>query len=382
MKIPVIEPTDIFLHSIGETSDIVQKEMYTFNDRAQRSITLRPEGTASVVRCYIQHSLFNQPAPQKYYYSGPMFRYERPQKGRFRQFYQIGIEVFGSEDPKIDAEIISMLNLLFGKIGLKKISFEINSIGCRKCRPIYRKELLKFFTGKENSLCPDCKQRLQKNPMRILDCKVERCISLRKGAPLVTNHLCEDCIKHYEKFKYFLDLLDIIFSENPEMVRGLDYYTKTTFEVTADDLGAQNAVVAGGRYDDLVEQFGGPPTPAIGFAIGIERIAYLLKNSSSDIRPWNGVFFAILGKHAENRMISIIEQLRSMGIPVETGNIRLSLKSQLRRADKIDSSYVIIVGDEEISKGKVIWRRLSDGHQGEIELDNIEGYIALYKSVD
>ncbi len=380
IRIPVIEPTEIFLHSIGETTDIVEKEMYTFSDKAQRSITLRPEGTASVVRSYVQHHLYNQPSPQKYYYLGPMFRYERPQKGRLRQFYQIGVEAFGSEDPRMDAEIISMLSLFFRKIGLKHIRFEINSIGCKKCRPSYRSVLVQFFSDKETKLCPDCKQRIRRNPLRVLDCKVERCIALRKGAPLITDYLCDDCREHYEKLKFLLNTLKIPYLANPEMARGLDYYTRTTFEATTELLGAQNAVVAGGRYDDLVEQFGGPLTPATGFAMGMERLVYLLKDSLSDMKRKTDIFFAVLGNNAENRAMKIHEKLRSMGITIESGDARSSLKSQLRRADRIDSSYVIIVGDEEIAKSKVLWKRLSDGEQGEIELDNPEAYLTLVEN--
>ncbi len=380
IRIPVIESTEVFSRSIGETTDIVQKEMYTFNDRAGRSVTLRPEGTASVVRSYIQHNLYNQPSPQKYYYFGPMFRYERPQKGRLRQFYQIGAEVFGSHEPKMDAEILSMINLFFERIVIKDISYEINSIGCKQCRPEYKKNLLEFLSEhvKEKKLCNDCKIRIKRNPMRVFDCKVEECINLRKEAPVISDFLCEDCVKHDSEFKSYLTLLDIPYLENPEIVRGLDYYTRSTFEVTTKHLGAQNAVVAGGRYDNLVEEFGGPATPAIGFAIGMERLALLLKDSVTETGP--EIFFALLGKDAEKSAIAIYEKLRNNGIVVETGNPVSSLKSQLRRADRMKSRYVVIIGDSEISSRKAIWKRLSDSTQGEIELDDTEGYIKLLKS--
>ena len=272
LRAPIIESTDIFVRSIGETSDIVEKEMYTFSDKADRRITLRPEGTAPVVRSYVENHLYNLPSPQKFFYSGPMFRYERPQAGRFRQFYQIGAEAFGVSDPKIDAEILSMLKLFFERIGLKDLNFQINSIGCDKCRPGYKKALIDFFSDRLEGLCPDCKRRYEINPLRILDCKVEACVKLKEGAPHVTDSLCGECQIHFDAFQDFLKSLDVPFVINPNMVRGLDYYTRTTFEVTCEHLGSQNAVAAGGRYDKLVQEFGGPPTPAIGFAAGMERL--------------------------------------------------------------------------------------------------------------
>ncbi|MBS1233360.1 MAG: hisS, partial [Nitrospirae bacterium] len=257
LRAPVIESTDIFIRSIGETTDIVEKEMYTFTDKAGRHITLRPEGTAPVVRCFVEQHLYNLPSPQKFFYSGPMFRYERPQAGRFRQFYQIGAEAFGVAEPKIDAEILSMLKLFFERLGLKELNFEINSIGCRKCRPDYRTALLDFFSDRLEGFCPDCRRRYDQNPLRILDCKVDECIKLREGAPRVTDFLCAECREHFDALRSYAERLAIPCAINPEMVRGLDYYTRTTFEVTCKHLGAQNAVAAGGRYDLLVEDFGG-----------------------------------------------------------------------------------------------------------------------------
>jgi histidyl-tRNA synthetase len=252
LRAPIIESTEIFIRSIGETTDIVEKEMYTFPDKAGRRITLRPEGTAPAVRCYVEHHLYNLPSPQKFFYSGPMFRYERPQAGRFRQFVQIGAEAFGVAEPKIDAEILSMLRLLFERLGLQGLNFEVNSIGCEKCRPGYRKALIDFFSDKLDGFCPDCKRRYDQNPLRILDCKVEACVKLRADAPRVTDFLCDECKEHFNTFLSYLKLLDIPHIINPNMVRGLDYYTRTTFEVTCEHLGAQNAIAAGGRYDGLV----------------------------------------------------------------------------------------------------------------------------------
>ncbi len=375
LRAPIIEATDVFTRSIGETSDIVEKEMYTFNDKADRRITLRPEGTAPVVRCYVENHLYNLPSPQKFFYSGPMFRYERPQSGRFRQFYQIGAEAFGVGDPKIDAEILSMLKLFFERLGLKELNFQINSIGCDKCRPDYRKALLDFFSDRLEGLCQDCKRRYDINPLRILDCKVEACIKLKDGAPYVTDFLCGECREHFNSLQSFLNLLDVPYVINPNMVRGLDYYTRTTFEVTCEHLGSQNAVAAGGRYDKLVQEFGGPPTPAIGFAAGMERLTTLLKSSSAEKLPSPKVFIAVLGTAAEKESLAIADRLRKEGIWTEIGYAGNSLKSQMRRADKLSAEYVFIIGDDEITAGKLKWKKLSDGDQGEMLFPDIYDFL-------
>ena len=377
MRIPIIESTDIFVRSIGETTDIVEKEMYTFLDKAQRSITMRPEGTAPAVRCYVERHLYNMPAPQKFYYSGPMFRYERPQKGRFRQFYQIGVEAFGVSQPSIDAEIIIMLKRFLEVIGLNDVNFEINSIGCDKCRPDYKNSLLKFFEGKLADFCPDCQRRYNTNPLRILDCKVEKCIELRQGAPFVTEYLCSDCKEHFDQLISYLKLLHIPYALNPNLVRGLDYYTRTAFEVTSEHLGAQKAVAAGGRYDRLVEDFGGPPTPAIGFAIGMERIAALLKETWTKHYPTPKVFIATIGKEAETEGFRIAEDIRSHGLWAETNYGGASLKSQLRKADRIGAELVFIIGENELRAGKIQWKNLKDGQQGEISIEEIISMLSL-----
>jgi histidyl-tRNA synthetase len=375
LRAPIIESTDIFVRSIGETTDIVEKEMYTFSDKAGRHITLRPEGTAPVVRCYVENHLYNLPSPQKFFYSGPMFRYERPQAGRFRQFFQIGAEAFGVGEPKIDAEILSMLRLFFERLGLKGLIFEVNSIGCEKCRPDYRKALLNFFSDRIDGLCPDCKRRFDHNPLRILDCKVDACIKLREGAPSVTDFLCSECREHFNTLLSLLKLLNVPYVINPDMVRGLDYYTRTTFEVTSKNLGAQNAVAAGDRYDRLVEDFGGPPTPATGFAIGMERLITLLKSSGNQKIPVPKVFIATIGAPAEKEGLVIADKLREKGLWVEVGYAGNSLKSQLRRADRLSSAYVLIIGDNEITSGKLKWKRLSDGTQGEILFQEIDNFF-------
>jgi histidyl-tRNA synthetase len=371
LRAPIIETTEIFVRSIGETSDIVEKEMYTFSDKAGRNITLRPEGTAPVVRCYVQNRLYNLPSPQKFFYSGPMFRYERPQKGRFRQFYHIGVEALGMSDPEIDAEILFMLKLILDRLGLKELSYELNSIGCEKCRPDYKKALMNFFRDRIDEFCPDCKRRYEFNPLRILDCKVKECVKLRVGAPKVTDFLCEDCKRHFDALLSFLRSTNFPYVMNTDMVRGLDYYTRTTFEVKSKQLGAQNAVAAGGRYDKLVEEFGGPPTPAIGFAIGMERVSELLSSSDKIEIPVPEVFIATVGSSAENEGLVLASKLRERGIWVEIGYAGHSLKSQMRRADRLSARHVLIMGDDEIKSGRLKWKRLSDGSQGEVPIPEV-----------
>lgn len=371
MRIPIIESTDIFVRSIGETTDIVEKEMYTFLDKAERSITMRPEGTAPAVRCYVEHHLYNMPAPQKFYYSGPMFRYERPQKGRFRQFYQIGVEAFGASQPSIDAEIITMLKRFLEAIGLKDVNFEINSIGCDKCRPDYKNALMRFFENRLSNFCQDCQRRYNTNPLRILDCKVEGCIELRKGSPVIKDYLCDDCRAHFDELIFMLGGLGISYYINPNLVRGLDYYTRTAFEVTSEHLGAQKAVAAGGRYDRLVEDFGGPPTPAIGFAIGMERIAALLKEIWIEHHPTPKVFIATIGKEAEIEGLRLSEHIRSHGLWAEPNYGGASLKSQLRKADRIGAEFALIIGENELRAGKVQWKNLKKSEQGEIGIKEI-----------
>lgn len=375
IRIPIIESTDIFIRSIGETTDIVEKEMYTFPDKAGRSITMRPEGTAPAVRCYVEHHLYNLPSPQKFFYSGPMFRYERPQKGRFRQFYQIGVEALGISQPSLDAEIIAMLRNLLEGIGLKEVNFELNSIGCEKCRPDYKNALLRFFENKLPDFCPDCQRRYVSNPLRILDCKVERCIELRQGAPAVTKHLCDECRGHFDELISRLQTLKIPYTLNPNLVRGLDYYTRTAFEVTSEHLGAQKAVAAGGRYDKLVEEFGGPSTPAIGFAIGMERIVTLLKENWTEDHPAPKVFIATLGKEAEIEGFKIAEDIRARGFRVEPNYGGVSLKSQLRKADRIGAEFAFIIGENELKTGKIQWKNLKKGEQGEVEINEVLSFL-------
>ena len=373
---PVLEATNVFSRSIGEQTDIVEKEMYTFTDKGGRSVSLRPEGTASVVRSYVENHLHTLPPPQKFYYAGPMFRYERPQSGRLRQFYQIGVEAFADPHPRMDAEVIAMLGSFFAAIGLTGVAFQINSIGCEACRPGYKDALIGFFSGKKESLCPDCIRRYDRNPLRILDCKVDRCRETRRGAPRITDHICGDCRSHFERLQELLSVLGVAFTVSPEMVRGLDYYTRTTFEVTSQGLGAQNAVAAGGRYDRLVKEFNGPDTPAIGFAIGMERVVGLLKQVSPPVVPAPDAFIALLGETAGTAGLRIACSLRNAGFRVELGDSGSSLKSQLRRADRLAARRVFILGDDELNAGIIKWKKLIDGSQGELQLTEIEAFLS------
>ncbi|NOX19709.1 MAG: histidine--tRNA ligase [Nitrospirae bacterium] len=375
IRTPILEFTELFVRSIGETTDIVEKEMYTFQDRAGRSITLRPEGTASVVRAYIQHGLSQLPAPQKFYYIGPMFRYERPQKGRYRQFHQIGVEVFGVDSPDVDAELIDMIRAFLQRIGLDSLSIEINSIGCEQCRPFYRERLIEFLSSGVDTLCNDCQRRYQKNPLRVLDCKVPTCKEFIKDAPRITDFLCDGCKEHFQKFQQRLKALEIQYSINPEMVRGLDYYTRTTFEITSNALGAQNAVAAGGRYDRLVESFGGPPTPAVGFAIGMERLIVLLSELKPPRDKGPMVYFVTLGEEASEFAFKELSHIRSAGFSAEMDFRRSSLKSQMRRADKAGARLVFIVGEDELSKGIVKYRDLREHTEGEIDKQGVLDFL-------
>ncbi|KAF0183187.1 MAG: histidyl-tRNA synthetase [Nitrospirae bacterium] len=375
IRVPILESTDIFIRGIGEATDIVEKEMYTFMDKGNRSVSMRPEGTAPVVRSYVEKNLHTMPSPQKYFYSGPMFRYERPQKGRFRQFYQIGAEAFGIAAASMDAELIIMLKNLLEAIGLSDLNFEINSIGCAACRPAYRSALLDFFGDRRSEYCPDCQRRYETNPLRILDCKVPQCGQLRQGAPTVAGYLCEDCRTHFDEVLAILNSFRIPHTLNPNLVRGLDYYTKTTFEVTSEHLGAQKAVAAGGRYDKLVEDFGGPATPAIGFAMGMERIVTLLKERSEIKQRAPKVFVATLGKEAELEGFRIVETLRAQGVWAEQSYGSASLKSQLRRADRLSSEFALIIGENELRSGKLQWKDLKKSEQGEVAAADVVSFF-------
>ena len=371
IRLPIFEKTKLFSRGIGETTDIVEKEMYTFEDRGGEKVTLRPEGTASVVRAFIEHKMYTKQTVQKYYYLGPMFRYERPQAGRFRQFYQIGVEAMGSHNPSIDAEVMIMLMEFFTVLGLNQIELQINSLGCNKCRPEYRETLKKSITNHLADLCENCNKRYQKNPLRVLDCKVERDIEIASGLPKITDHICNECKCHFEKVHTLLHETQIPYTINPSLVRGLDYYTHTAFEVTSRDLGAQNAISGGGRYNTLVEEFEGPPTPCFGFALGLERLISLVpfdKMESIETNP--DVFVVSLGEEAKLKVFSLVHQLRSGGISVERDYNEGSIKSQMRKANRSASSFALIIGENEIKSGTYQLKNMKDGKQSNITAES------------
>ena len=371
IRLPIFEKTKLFSRGIGETTDIVEKEMYTFEDRGGEMVTLRPEGTASAVRAFIEHKMYTAQTVQKFYYLGPMFRYERPQAGRFRQFYQIGVEAMGSHNPSIDAEVMIMLMEFFNVLGLNQFELQINSLGCNKCRPEYRETLKKSITNHLGDLCKNCNTRYQKNPLRVLDCKIERDIEIASGLPKITEYICNKCKCHFEKVQALLRETQIPYSINSNLVRGLDYYTHTAFEVTSRELGAQNAISGGGRYNTLVEEFEGPPTPCFGFALGLERLISLIpfdKMESIETNP--DVFVVTLGEEAKLKVFNLVHQLRSGGISVERDYDGGSIKSQMRKANRSASSFALIIGENEIKSGNYQLKNMQDGKQSNITADS------------
>ena len=371
IRLPIFEKTKLFSRGIGETTDIVEKEMYTFEDRGGEMVTLRPEGTASAVRAFIEHKMYTAQTVQKFYYLGPMFRYERPQAGRFRQFYQIGVEAMGSHNPSIDAEVMIMLMEFFNLLGLNQFELQINSLGCNKCRPEYRETLKKSITNHLADLCENCNTRYQKNPLRVLDCKIERDIEIASGLPKITDYICNECKCHFEKVQALLRETQIPYSINYNLVRGLDYYTHTAFEVISRELGAQNAISGGGRYNTLVEEFEGPPTPCFGFALGLERLISLVpfdKMESIETNP--DVFVVSLGEEAKLKVFNLVHQLRSGGISVERDYNGGSIKSQMRKANRSASSFALIIGENEIKSGNYQLKNMQDGKQSNITADS------------
>ena len=367
IRLPIFEKTALFSKSIGETTDIVEKEMYTFEDRSGEQITLRPEGTASVVRAYIEHKMHNPPAVVKLYYMGPMFRYERPQAGRFRQFYQIGIEAMGTDNPTVDVEVMTLLIEFFRLLGLTGLELQINSLGCADCRPKYRETLKDAIRGHLDELCQNCNQRYERNPLRVLDCKVERDREIAKELPKTKDHLCESCRTNFAQVQTLLDTTQTPYSLNPLLVRGLDYYTRTTFEVVSTGLGAQNAICGGGRYDSLVEEFEGPPTPCFGFALGMERLISVIPfGDKIDLESRPDIFVVSLGEEAKATTFKIIHELRREGFRVDQDYAGGSLKSQMRKADKSWSRFALIVGENEIKSGKYLLRDMEYSSQKEI----------------
>lgn len=371
IRIPVLESTELFARSIGQITDIVEKEMYTFTDRSGASLSLRPEATAGILRACIEHSLFMSESVHKLYCIGPMFRRERPQKGRHRQFHQIDAELLGVTDPRADAEILAMLRTFFSELGLGALDFQINSLGCPTCRPSFRQSVLEFLRGREGDLCPDCQRRLELNPLRVYDCKVDRCRDLLLGAPRLLDHLCPNCLWHFEALRGYLDLLGVPHSINPHIVRGLDYYTRTAFEVMSEELGAQNAVCGGGRYDRLIQELGGPELPGIGFAIGEERlVSILMGQRPHPPRPLE-LFVVALGPEATREALVWTDRARMIGLRTEVDLRGGSLKAQLRRANKLGARRALILGPEELASRRAALREMDGGIQVEVPMEGL-----------
>jgi histidyl-tRNA synthetase len=376
IRIPLLERTELFSRGIGEATDIVEKEMYTFTDRSGNFLTLRPEATASMARAYLEHQLYNFDSMAKLYCIGPMFRYERPQKGRYRQFYQIDVEVFGVENPIVDAELIVMLIHFLKSVGIEKLELQVNTLGDRTCRPKYREGLKKYLEGKTFQLCEDCKRRLETNPLRVLDCKVDTCKQAIADAPKVTDFICSECQKHFDRVKEHLETARLTYVLNPRMVRGLDYYTRTAFEVVSYQLGSQNAVAGGGRYDNLFQEIGGKEIPGIGFAIGMERLISLLPEGKEFVK-YPDLFIAALGEAPFNEAYRIVNQLHLGGIRAELDYDGKSLKSQMRRADKLKARYVLILGENELKQGRAVLRNMETKSQEEIPLRDLAERLKL-----
>jgi histidyl-tRNA synthetase len=370
IRTPMFERTELFVRGIGEGTDIVDKQMYTFEDRGHESLTLRPEGTAPVVRAYLEHGLFTKGSVCKVYYIGPMFRHERPQAGRFRQFHQIGAEALGVEDAALDAEVLDLLSHLFGTLGVPGWQLHLNSIGCEICRPVFRERFALYMQGRKAGLCPDCLVRLERNPLRILDCKVEGCRALAAQAPTPLESLCAECETHFRKLQGLLQLLKIDYSINDRLVRGLDYYTRTTFEFVNPALGAQNAFAGGGRYDLLVAEMGGPPSPGIGFAIGTERLLLSLPPEGPE-EAWAGVFAVTMGEEAFQLGFRLVHELRRHGLRAALDMEKRSVKSQMRLAHKERYRYALILGDEELTAGMATVKDMAQGGQERVPLPEV-----------
>jgi len=379
IRTPVFEHTELFMRGVGDTTDVVEKEMYTFSDRGNRSITLRPENTAPVVRAYLEDKLYVRPQPVKLYYIGPMFRYDRPQSGRFRQFHQFGVEVFGTRDPAVDAEVMAMAMDFYGRLGLKNLELQINSVGCSRCRSAMREKLQDFFRERREEICNNCRDRLEKNPLRLLDCKEECCRKAGMNAPVTTDCLCVDCTAHFEAVKRLLEVLNIEYIVNPRLVRGLDYYTHTAFEITVPGIGAQSSIGGGGRYDALVETCGGPPTPGVGFALGMERILLAMERQGITGREESGpvVFVVTAGQvpAAVAAAFKLVFRLRAAGIPADKDYLNRSLKAQMKYAGRIGIRHVVITGEEEMEKGVVTVRDMDAGKQETVPAGEVVKYI-------
>lgn len=372
IRTPVFEHTELFARGVGQTTDVVQKEMYTFDTKGGESVTLRPEGTAGAARAVLEHGLVNDSLPIKASYFVSCYRYEKPQAGRLREFHQFGLECYGTQSPVADAELICAAQSIFDRLGIKQLRLEINSIGCPTCRAEYHKALKEYFYGYKDELCETCNSRLEKNPMRILDCKSPVCSKIAQGAPKITDYLCDECKEHFASVQKYLDAAGVEYTVNPTIVRGLDYYTKTVFEFVTDFIGAQGTVCGGGRYDGLIEELGGKHLPSLGFAMGIERLLMLMDKQGIEIpKPSTcDLYVAVMGESASLKSFEIIKAVRSCGLIAETDIVGRGLRAQMKYADKIGAKFSMVLGDNEIEQGKAVIKNMSSGEQTEIVLDD------------
>lgn len=373
IRTPIFEHTELFQRGVGDTTDIVQKEMYSFQDYGKRNITLKPEGTSPVVRAYVEHKMYAGVQPSKFYYNIPCFRYEKPQSGRLREFHQFGVETFGTSDMMADAEIISLANDFLCEMGITDIELRINSVGCPECRKDHREALKKFLEPKYDQLCDTCKDRYNRNPMRILDCKSPVCQELVKGAPMMLDYLCDDCRDAFDELKGNLDAMGIEYTVDPGIVRGLDYYTKTAFEFVTSRIGAQGTVCGGGRYDHLVEEIGGPSTPGVGFGLGKERLLMTMEACGADIpeSPGADVFIAVMGEDAKKTGLGLMRELRHKGISVQMDIMGRNIKNQFKYANRIKASKTIVIGQDEIESGSLVIKDMETSQQRTIPMESI-----------
>ena len=371
IRLPVFEYTELFQRGVGDTTDVVNKEMYTFMDKGGRSLTLRPEGTAGVVRSLMENGLYNEALPFKCSYIASCYRYERPQAGRLREFHQFGIECFGSALPTADAEVISLARMALQNVGVEKLTLFINSIGCPDCRADYNRELQAYFAAHEAKLCDTCKDRLQRNPMRILDCKCPECAALGKNAPLILESLCEPCGRHFDEVKRLLKLMNIPYKVNPRIVRGLDYYTRTVFEFVSDQIGAQGTVCGGGRYDGLVSELGGPELPALGFAMGLERLLMVMEATEVETPAPKGceIYIAPMNREALERAVQLVRRLREEGFAAESDLCGRSLKAQMKYAGKLRARFCMVIGEDELAAGQAVLKDMQTGEGRQAPLD-------------
>lgn len=373
IRTPMFEHTEVFARGIGDTTDVVQKEMYTFNDHGNRSITLKPEGTSGAVRAFIEHKQYAEVQPTKYYYDTDCFRYEKPQSGRLRHFHQFGIEVFGTPNMLADSEVICLANDFLNELGITEIELRINSVGCPECRKNHREALKSFLKPRYDELCNTCKDRYDRNPMRILDCKSEICQEIVKDAPRMLDYLCDDCKNAFEELKTNLTAMGIEYKVDPNIVRGLDYYTKTAFEFVTTSIGAQGTVCGGGRYDHLIEELGGPPIPGVGFGMGVERLLMLMDACDAYFPPDNSAdaFIAVMGDRAKAFGLKLCRELRQKGVAAEMDTLARNIKGQFKYADRLNAKYTLVIGENELDKGVVSLKDMSRSEQREIKIEDI-----------